>query len=713
MWLLDENTNECLSSHGIFGPCGDTSLWRWRTTGVRNHLVMFEQVIDVVGGISAAADDDAYCLGREMTIGHSHPHTALSKCSRTLLKATSWEYDHDLLILSTSSGLLSKFFGSLCVVRDGDAAATQNCNHGYTRLKVVIHTTRSGQRAPVAADANGLLLANPPKTRHPVEHGEWTCARTGLVFPRNLDDRLPVWPASSGGDGKRDDRQIFMGGDVFTKTVFGCDFKVYTVGLYVEFHSGQKDPSLRVFEGLAEGELANSPAFYAAVAASGATYDRSLLIKLAMTLKSELMIQGLVEELGVSRESALLLKEASNAYLDPEMRRGMEILFTWRHGRPSTGGQEHFEVRMDGILMMSVPNADLAHDFFTQFVHPTDAVSPRAKIAFTSGFPTLLSAQQSGAAKSHAVVNNLQSSHAAVDRPVRRELQSTLPPLRRLWWAGEAAVASTEPECPPALEPLRTWRDRRVMPYLYARAEEAISWLAALGIVESSAGRRPRSDGGGGGDTADHTADTYADDEMKLKTLFGAISHFKNKEQIMLGRWASSTVDRQRTKKRREQRQQRRRWQAQVDSLLMHERVGRRREEAAATAAVVLYLGLMLIVSCPPALVRRTRKLVTKLKGRLRRMQQALSMPTLPSHARSLLRARGIGSVSGWGGGGDGSGSGLNAAVGLDMSAPSSPVPSPHAARSPAAWFVSLPGSSSQFIVKRRRVASVGAFCGR
>jgi hypothetical protein len=364
---------------------------------------MFEQVIDVVSaatGATAKTNSDAHCLGRQMTIGHSHPHTTLTTCSRTLLKATSWEYDHDLLILSTSSGLLSRFFGSLCVVRDGDVAATQNCNQGYTRLKVVIHTTtRSGAAGAGAegADANGLLLANLPKTRHPVEHGDWTCARTGLLFPRNLDDRLPAWPAApaashgggggGGGDGHRDDRQIFMGGDIFTKTVFGMDFKVYTVGLYVELHAAMKDPSLRAFEGLAEGELANSPAFYAAVAANGAGYDRTLFIKLAMTIKSELMIAGLVEELGVSRESALLLKEASKAYTDPEMRRGLEILFTWRHARPATGGHEYFEVRMDGMLLLSVPNAALAHDFFTQFVHPVEPVSPRAKNSLHCRFP--------------------------------------------------------------------------------------------------------------------------------------------------------------------------------------------------------------------------------------------------------------------------------------------------------------------------------------
>ena len=94
------------------------------------------------------------------------------------------------------------------------------------------------------------------------------------------------------------------------------------MGWYVEMQGARKDPSLRAFETLSDSELATSPAFYEAMVEPDAQYDRTVFIKIAMTLKTDLMINGLVNELGVSRENARLLKEASQAYTAPEMKRG-------------------------------------------------------------------------------------------------------------------------------------------------------------------------------------------------------------------------------------------------------------------------------------------------------------------------------------------------------------------------------------------------------
>ena len=97
------------------------------------------------------------------------------------------------------------------------------------------------------------------------------------------------------------------------------------MGWYVEMQGARKDPSLRAFESLSDSELATSPAFYEAMVAPDAQYDRTVFIKIAMTLKTDLMINGLVNELGVSRENALLLKQASQAYTAPEMKRGRMV----------------------------------------------------------------------------------------------------------------------------------------------------------------------------------------------------------------------------------------------------------------------------------------------------------------------------------------------------------------------------------------------------
>ena len=78
----------------------------------------------------------------------------------------------------------------------------------------------------------------------------------------------------------------------------------------------------------------------------------------------------------------------------------------------------------------------------------------------------------------------------------------------------------------------------------------------------------------------------------------------------------------------------------QQDSLLIIERVGRRREELFATIFVVCYLGLLLVLSLPPAMIRRVRKGAAIVKSKLRhinrhinhKIHQTLSMPSMPTH---------------------------------------------------------------------------------
>jgi hypothetical protein len=64
------------------------------------------------------------------------------------------------------------------------------------------------------------------------------------------------------------------------------------------------DPTLKPFEGLSESELATSPEFFQAMA-KPAGYDRTVFIKLAMTLKTDLIIEGLVTELGITKKHSV------------------------------------------------------------------------------------------------------------------------------------------------------------------------------------------------------------------------------------------------------------------------------------------------------------------------------------------------------------------------------------------------------------------------
>lgn len=79
---------------------------------------------------------------------------------------------------------------------------------------------------------------------------------------------------------------------------------MYSVGWYVEAQGARKDPALRAFEGLSANELATSSEFYSAMTVN-AVYDRTIFIKLAMALQTDLMIRGLVEELQISPRNSV------------------------------------------------------------------------------------------------------------------------------------------------------------------------------------------------------------------------------------------------------------------------------------------------------------------------------------------------------------------------------------------------------------------------
>jgi hypothetical protein len=72
----------------------------------------------------------------------------------------------------------------------------------------------------------------------------------------------------------------------------------------VEVQGARKDASLKAFEGLGASELSSSTDFYSAMV-SNAAYDRTIFIKLAMALQTDLMIRGLVEELQISAKNSV------------------------------------------------------------------------------------------------------------------------------------------------------------------------------------------------------------------------------------------------------------------------------------------------------------------------------------------------------------------------------------------------------------------------
>ena len=87
------------------------------------------------------------------------------------------------------------------------------------------------------------------------------------------------------------------------------------MGWYVEAYGARKDPFLRPFEGLSANELATSNDFYDAMTKKESLYDRTIFIKLAMALQTDLMIRGLVEELQISPKNSVCRSMSRNACL--------------------------------------------------------------------------------------------------------------------------------------------------------------------------------------------------------------------------------------------------------------------------------------------------------------------------------------------------------------------------------------------------------------
>lgn len=81
-------------------------------------------------------------------------------------------------------------------------------------------------------------------------------------------------------------------------------FKVYTIAWYVDVAIAQRDSELATYRGSKLPDLLSNEEFLTVMHSRG-RFDRTLLIKLAMTLNKDQVIQGLVEELLLERRNAV------------------------------------------------------------------------------------------------------------------------------------------------------------------------------------------------------------------------------------------------------------------------------------------------------------------------------------------------------------------------------------------------------------------------
>lgn len=182
----------------------------------------------------------------------------------------------------------------------------------------------------------------------------------------------------------------------------GMNFNVYSMAWYVEAEAARADPSLSAFKGHSLSELQSADEFFTALSAAGRGFDRTLMVKLAMTLKTKMLLDGFLSEITLQPQNKEAVRRASAAYSEPVCPEGLEIIFTWRVPHTSTASKrssasaatgsvdhEYLEVRI-GDMYFELHEAGLAEDFMRQFFTPHNPVSPSAKKAFVTYFPSLL-----------------------------------------------------------------------------------------------------------------------------------------------------------------------------------------------------------------------------------------------------------------------------------------------------------------------------------
>lgn len=195
--------------------------------------------------------------------------------------------------------------------------------------------------------------------------------------------------------------------------------QVYGCALYVAKRDALADPGFMPFAALSAEELRSSDKFYQYLMMNeeeGRTNDLTLFIKTNMQLGTEVMRNSLDADWKLltpvhkhalissslnprDAEDRMLRKINSNdnpsrcscGQVAPDeyeadatcCARGTELVFTWRKNGD-------LELRLDGRIMDTFPDPELARGIFYEYLRGDDPMSMQARDNFVDGFPFLL-----------------------------------------------------------------------------------------------------------------------------------------------------------------------------------------------------------------------------------------------------------------------------------------------------------------------------------
>lgn len=385
MWVIHNRLNYIyiyslyLIHHIFYIYISDLSLWIWNSKG---DDVLLQSAINSED--SSNELNHSECLGRKRSLTNTH-ELMLHPCSTSQFSRTRWTYDYSSGMLSSNS-IYSKTFGSSCVNND-PKYIVQSCKNKFTPLKRVLFEDRSAYYAKQtkssttssttshkmkSTDGENVALSikeEDTNNNQLIDEGTWKCPITGLIFPRNLDVHLShleldllssVVAATTATSSSRSSstssnnnnsnetsqfvlnstivtntivdinkRQVFMGSGILSKVFMTMTFNIFSMAWYVEATALQNDPTLSMYSKYTLEELLTSQDFFEQLSSTG-DYDRTLFVKLAMTLKTKLLLQGFLDEIVLEPKNKAIISAASNEYTEPECQKGLDILFTWR-----------------------------------------------------------------------------------------------------------------------------------------------------------------------------------------------------------------------------------------------------------------------------------------------------------------------------------------------------------------------------------------------
>ena len=202
----------------------------------------------------------------------------------------------------------------------------------------------------------------------------WVCPKTNLRFPTELGryftSQFPL---------------VLMGSDVYTKHVFGFDWKVYTVALYVS-QQFRDDKDMNIYRSFGPTELSSDSRFFEQIVSETKILGRALIIKLALDLKCSMLIEGLLTELMMEPQNKDILYRNIESFSDYQCPRGLEILFNWKE----EGSLEVSFLRPGQPVIRTplITSKAVGNDFFKQFLTNNEPVAPGLLVAVGQAWPS-------------------------------------------------------------------------------------------------------------------------------------------------------------------------------------------------------------------------------------------------------------------------------------------------------------------------------------